>query len=118
VPEVRHAHPFEPRSEAARRPEPIHASPIGPPIFAASEAVGDAVARAMRAIDAGDDDTGDALVSMICALRVPRRVAGFDYPRGCRIGRIRLAKPAPSRRVAEPVVRPFVAKSKPRVAAL
>ncbi len=76
------------------------------------------VARSMRAIDTGEaGPAGDADV-IIRALRVPPWVAGFAYPRGCRIGHIRLARPPRQkltrRHVMEPppsgpAIRPAVA---------
>jgi hypothetical protein len=119
APLVGDARPVEPRLSAAPRHERIDRSSIVHPLFTTPEAVLSAdLARAIQAIDAGDSETDDELALMIGALRIPRRVAVFEYPRGCRIERIRVAAAPFSGDAAKPVSRPLVAAPDPLTAAL
>lgn len=102
--------PVEPASQSPAEPVVAPAAAAGAPRTDAATvmlpAIETRVAMSMGALDtAVAGPTGDTDV-ILRALRVPPRVAGFEYPRGCRIGQIRLAAPSPRRTTRRPVMEP------------
>jgi len=102
------AEPAAPPVATSAPSQPPPALPAAPERVITFGAIETRVAASVGKIDdtaAERDSDADA---MIRALRVPLLVAGVSYPRGCRIGRIRLARAlrqpviAMRRRVMEP----------------
>ena len=98
--------PMAPAAAAPAASKNRPAPPAAPRPVTTLDAIERRVAMTMRAIDTDDAGApGDADL-IIRALRVPPRVAGVAYPRGCCIGHIRLARPPRQRVPRRPAMEP------------